>query len=249
MTRRQRSAHDDHRSARASSDRDERAEFIRLACGPNETLLSHVLLALGEDAIDGPASGTTSQPASDGGMPMPLAGGPAPGPLPHPPQARLGRDGRCLSRGARRRGISAAGRDQARARRRFLTAGAEPPAHRAADPRDTAASEHRTPARRRPRAGRHAVPGHGVHRRRADRCVLRPAPPAARRAHRARAHGLLGGAVRASEPDRPSRSEAEQHPDHGRRRRRSCSTSASPSCSTRGIRRRRWRSRTSTTAS
>ena len=67
------------------------------------------------------------------------------------------------------------------------------------------------------------------------------------RAHRAGAHSLRGGPLRASEPDRASRPEAEQHPDHARGRTRSCSTSASPSCSTRGTRRIRWRSRTSNT--
>ena len=45
---------------------------------------------------------------------------------------------------------------------------------------------------------------------------------------------VLGGAPRAPEPDRAPRPEAIEHPGHARRRRRSCSTSASPRCSTTG---------------
>ena len=55
-----------------------------------------------------------------------------------------------------------------------------------------AASEHRAAARRRASAGRHALPGHGVHRRRADRHVLRPASAAARGAPAAGPHGVFG---------------------------------------------------------
>ena len=51
---------------------------------------------------------------------------------------------------------------------------------------------------------RHAVSRHGVHRRRTDRRVLRPPAPRARRADRASAHRVRGRALRAPEPDRAS---------------------------------------------
>ena len=147
-----------------------------------------------------------------------LARRPAPRHVSDPAQARLRRHGRRVSRRARGRGIPAAGRDQAGPQRRVLAPGARPAAHGAADPGDAAAPEHRATARRRARAGRHALPRHGVHRRRTDRRLLRPAATVAGRTDRAGAHSVLGRALRAPEPDRASRPEAEQHPDHAARR-------------------------------
>ncbi len=122
-----------------------------------------------------PASGTRSPPARAARtIPRGSLEGQRLGSVPHPAQARHRRHGRRVSRRARRRGVPAAGRDQAGAQRRVLAPGAGPAAHGAADPGDAAAPEHRAAARRRARAGRHALPRHGVHRRRADRCVLRP---------------------------------------------------------------------------
>ena len=101
------------------------------------------------------------------------------------------------------------------------------------DPRLARPSEHRAAVRRRHDHRRHALHRHGVRRRRADRHLLRFAPALTiEQRLRAVPDRLLGGAPRAPEPDRASRPEAVEHPGHARRRRRSCSTSASPRCST-----------------
>ncbi len=157
--------------ARGLSTQD-RGDYVRRACGADETLLSHVLQALGRRTRRKGGTGTRllgrrrrrrEHPRGTAGNARRATARP----LSHRAQARLRRHGRRVPRRARRRGVSAAGRAEDRARRAVLAADSKPPAHGAADPRDAATSEHRAPARWRPRAGRHAVSGHGVHRRRA----------------------------------------------------------------------------------
>src|SRR5690606_24779094 len=81
------------------------------------------------------------------------------------------------------------------------------------DPRLAAASQHRTPLRWRPNGRRTPVPRHGVCEWKADRCLLRRTAPPHRRATTALHRSGRGRPVRPSEPHRPSRSDAGQHPD------------------------------------
>src|SRR5690606_17616152 len=73
---------------------------------------------------------------------------------------------------------------------------------RAADPRLPRAPQHRAPPGRRRDSGWPALPRHGVHRRRADRGVLRPAQARHPRAPRTAPRRLRRGAARAPAPRR-----------------------------------------------
>ncbi len=147
-------------------------------------------------------------------------------------RAGPGRLGNGVSRRARRQTIFRPGRGQDHRREcRGVLRPAVP--GRTPDPGQPESSQHRPVAGRRRDRDQSALPGHGIHPRRARGSILRPESAGPARAARIVSTGLRRGAIRAPEPDRPSRHQARQHPGHRARPFPSCSTSVSPSCWTR----------------
>ena len=131
----------------------------------------------------------------------------------------IGRGGmsRVSARASRRRTIRAARRAQAAAPRPRLRRGSCTIPRRASDRRVAQPPEHRAAARRRTDRWRSTLPRARVRRRPADRRVLRRARALGTPPRRAFSHGRRCDAVRASQPDHPSRP---QTVEHFRRRRR-----------------------------
>ena len=132
--------------------------------------------------------------------------------LSHRAPARPRRHGAGLSRRARRRRLHAAGGAQAGHPRSVRRRRARPVLARTPDPRAPQSSAHRPAAGWRRGRARPLVHRDGARRRRADRSLLRRRAAVDRCAARGVRPGRRRGPVRPPQPDRPSRSEADQYP-------------------------------------
>ncbi len=205
---------------------DVRDAFLGAACGDDARLRSEVDSLL---AAHLEAGGFLSQPAT---RPRRFrARGPAYRALPGRRPSRPRRHGRRVPGGARRRRLPEGRRPQAGARRHGVRVRRATVPAGAPDPGPPPASPHRHHPRRRRDRGRAALSRHGVRARvgRSRRTATSEGLGTRERLFMF-THGLRGGPVRAPEPRGPSRPQARQHPGHAATARRSCSTSASPSC-------------------